>query len=116
MKNTNFYLLGILLLIAISSYQCNCPTCPQESNIVIDDVDTASFMIVTDDADTAFIRIPIPKVKKLDSLFKYSIIIDDVDTASMRIVTDDADATRKIDIITTPKAPKPGDTPAQQGQ
>lgn len=115
MKNTNFYLLGIVLLLALVSYQCNCPQCPQDSNIVIDDVDTASFMIVTDDADTAYVRIPIPKVQKLDSLFRYSIIIDDVDTASMRIVTDDADATRKVDIITTPKS-NGQDNPAQQGQ
>ncbi len=96
MRKTNFYLLGLLVLIVFTNYQCNCPECPQESNIVIDNVDTARFMIVTDDADTAYVSFPVPKVQKLDSLFTYSIVIDNVDTAKMRIVTDDADAARLI--------------------
>lgn len=114
MKNTKFYLLSIVLLISLLAYQCNCPTCPQDSNIVIDDVDTVSFMIVTDDVDTVFVRMPIPKVQKLDSLFKYSIIIDDVDTVRTRIVTDDVDATRGLEVITIPE--KLESTPTKQGQ
>lgn len=116
MKNTKIHLLGMVLLLALISYQCDCPKCPQNSNdIIIDDVDTVSFMIVTDDADTVSVKVPIPKVQRLDSIFRYSIIIDDIDTTHARIVTDDADATRKVDIITKPKD-NGQDPPAQQGQ
>lgn len=117
MKNTKI-LFGLLLVLVASFYLgCNCPKCPpQESNIVIDDVDTARFMIVTDDVDTAYIAMPIPKVKKLDSLFRYSIVIDDVDTARMKIVTDDTDAAKMMDIILKPKKPVRKNTPQQQRQ
>jgi len=115
MKNTKFYLWGILLLIAFISYQCDCPECPQESGIVIDDVDTVSLMIVTDDVDTVSVRVPVPRMEQLDTMFQYSIIIDNLDTTRARIVTDDVDATREVDIITIPKD-NGQDTPVQQGQ
>ncbi len=117
MKNTKV-IFGLLAAIVVAaSMGCNCPQCPpqQESNIVIDDVDTARFMIVIDDVDTAYVAMPIPKVKKLDSLFRYSIVIDDVDTARFKIVTDDVDAAKMIDIITKPKMKaERADNPKQQ--
>jgi hypothetical protein len=117
MQNTKI-VFGLLAAIVVAAYTgCQCPQCPpqQENNIVIDDVDTARFMIVTDDVDTAFIAMPVPRVKKLDSLFRYSIVIDDVDTARMKIVTDDTDAAKMVDIVVKPKLkPTRPNNPKQQ--
>lgn len=108
MKNTKV-LFGLLAALVVAvGMGCNCPQCPPqgESNIVIDNVDTARFAIVIDNVDTAYVAMPIPKIAKLDSLFRYSIVIDNVDTARYRIVTDNVDAAKMLNVVMKPK-PKP---------
>lgn len=117
MKNTKILFGSLAAIVVAAAMGCNCPQCPPplESNIVIDNVDTARFAIVIDNVDTAYIAMPVPKIAKLDSLFRYSIVIDNVDTARYRIVTDNVDAAKMIDIVLKPK-PKPvrADNPTQQ--